>query len=142
MIEITSAILFLVSSLYSSGASVAVAQDMATSDNTQSGTVIENPITLEAYVREYFKETPILAEIAKCESGFRQIGKDGKVLRGIVDKSDLGLLQVNEYYHGEKAQDLGFDLTTVNGNLAYAKYLYEKEGTKPWSASAKCWKGK
>jgi hypothetical protein len=141
MIEITSAIVFFVSSLYGT-ANIAVAQGIENSDNTQSKTPIENPITLESYVREYFKETPILAEIARCESGFRQVGSDGEVLRGKVNKSDLGLLQVNEYYHGEKAVDLGYDLTTVNGNLAYAKFLYDKEGTKPWNASAKCWKGK
>lgn len=142
MIELTSAIIFLVTSLYGSGASVAVAQDINGSVNTQATSTVENPITLENYVRAYFVETPILAEVARCESGFRQVGSDGSVLRGEVNKSDLGLLQVNEYYHGEKALDLGFDLNTVNGNLAYAKYLYDKEGTKPWSASEKCWKGK
>jgi len=141
MIELTSAIILLVTSLYGS-ANVAVAQEVTGSVNTQSDTAIEKPITLESYVREYFKETPILAEIAKCESRFRQVGKDGQVLRGESNKSDLGLLQVNEYYHGGKALDLGFDLTTVNGNLAYAKYLYDKEGTKPWNASKKCWGSK
>jgi hypothetical protein len=140
MIEITTAIFFLVSSLYGS-ANIAVAQDVDSSLNTQ-GKVVTKPITLESYVREYFIETPILAEIARCESSFRQVGKDGKVLLGEVNKSDLGLLQVNKYYHGEKAEDLGFDLETVDGNLAYAKYLYDKEGTKPWSASQKCWGNK
>jgi hypothetical protein len=140
MIELTTAIFFLVSSLYGS-ANVAVAQDVDNSLNTQSK-VVTKPITLESYVREYFIETPILAEIAKCESSFRQVGKDGNVLLGEVNKSDLGLLQVNKYYHGEKAEDLGFDLETVDGNLAYAKYLYDKEGTKPWSASKKCWGNK
>lgn len=141
MLEITTAIALLVSSLYGP-ASTAVAQDVTNSASTQSKTPIENPITLEAYVRAYFIETPILAEIAKCESTFRQVGKDGQVLRGEVNKSDLGLLQVNEYYHGEKALDLGYDLTTVDGNLAYGKYLYDKEGTRPWSASEKCWGSK
>lgn len=139
MIEITSAIIFLVSSLYGGGASVAIAQDVTNSDNTQSKTAIENPLTLKNYVIAYFKETPILAEIVRCESTFRQVDKDGQVLRGKVNKSDLGLFQVNEYYHGEKALDLGFDLNTVDGNLAYGKYLYDKEGTAPWSASEKCW---
>jgi len=139
MIEITTAIIFLVSSLYGGGTSIAVAQDVGNSVNTQSKEAIVKPITLESYVREYFAETPILAEVAKCESRFRQLGKDGLVLRGEANKSDLGLMQVNEFYHGEKAEDLGFDLKTVNGNLAYAKYLYDKEGTKPWSASKKCW---
>ena len=136
MIELTSAIVLLVSSLYSPAS--AVAQDVVNSDNTQAKTAIENPVTLEDYVRAYFAETPILAEIARCESTFRQIDKDGKVLRGVVNKSDIGIMQVNLYYHGAKAQDLGFDLETVNGNLAYAKYLYDKEGVTPWNSSAKC----
>lgn len=139
MIEITSAIILLVSSIYSGGTNIAIAQDIFNSNNSKTFGWVENPITLEEYVKEYFKETPILAKIAKCESGFRQVGSDGMVLRGIVNKSDLGLLQVNEYYHGERASDLGYDLTTVNGNLAYAQYLYDKEGTQPWSASKKCW---
>jgi hypothetical protein len=141
MIELSTAIVFLVTSLYGS-ANIAVAQDVTDSLNTQSKSPVEKPVTLESYVREYFKETPILAEVAKCESRFRQVGSDGKVLRGESNKSDLGLMQVNEYYHGEKAVDLGFDLRTVNGNLAYAKYLYDKEGTKPWNASKKCWGSK
>lgn len=141
MIELTSAIIFLVSSLYGS-AGVAVAQDISGSINYQGTGGIVQPITLEAYVREYFIETPILAEIAKCESRFRQVGASGQVLRGEVNNSDVGLMQVNEYYHDKKAVDLGFDLETVDGNLAYAKYLYDKEGTKPWNASKKCWGNK
>ena len=141
MIELTSAIVLLVSSLYGP-ATVAVAQDVGNSDNNQAKVAIDNPVTLEDYVRGYFAETPILAEIARCESRFRQVNNDGTVLHGIVNKSDVGIMQVNEYYHGAKAKDLGFDLETVNGNLAYAKYLYDKEGGAPWSASASCWKGK
>jgi hypothetical protein len=141
MIEITTAIVLLVSSLVSP-TNVAVAQDVVNSANTQSKEAIESPVTLEAYVREYFKETPILAEISRCESTFRQVDKDGETLRGKVNKSDLGLMQVNAYYHGEKAEELGFDLMTVDGNLAYAKYLYEKEGTTPWNSSKKCWGNK
>jgi hypothetical protein len=141
MIEITTAIVLLVSSLVSP-TNVAVAQDVMSSANTQSKEAIESPVTLEAYVREYFKETPILVEISRCESTFRQVDKNGEVLRGKVNKSDLGLMQVNAYYHGEKASELGFDLMTVDGNLAYAKYLYEKEGTTPWNSSKKCWGNK
>ena len=138
MFELTTAIVLLVSSLYGP-ASTAVAQDVTNSANTQSQRGVENPITLEAYVRAYFAETPVLAQIAKCESRFRQLDANGSLLRGEVNKSDVGIMQVNEYYHESKAQDLGFDLATVDGNLAYAKYLYDKEGTKPWSASERCW---
>lgn len=141
MIEFTTAVVLLVSSLYGP-VSTAVAQDVGDSPNTQSPTAVEKPVTLEDYVKEYFVETPILAEIAKCESRFRQVDGQGNVLRGEVNKSDVGLLQINEAYHQVKASKLGLDLETVNGNLAYAKYLYDKEGTTPWNASRKCWRGK
>lgn len=141
MIEITSAIVFLVSSLYGS-ADTAVAQDVANSANTQSNTPVTMPVTLEAYVYEYFAETPILAEISKCESRYRQFNSDGSVLRGQVNSDDVGLMQINEIYHKKRAEGLGLDLETINGNLAYAKYLYENEGTTPWNASKPCWGNK
>ncbi len=93
----------------------------------------------EAYVSQYFADTPVLVSIAKCESRFRQWNSDGSIHRGEINRSDLGVMQVNEYYHGEKADELGFDLYTLDGNLAYAKYLYEKEGSRPWASSQKCW---
>lgn len=94
---------------------------------------------ISQYVREYFTEAPILAEVARCESTFRQLGLNGKVLRGNVNPSDIGIMQINEEYHSEQADKLGYDLYTLEGNLAYAKYLYNKEGLKPWRTSAKCW---
>lgn len=136
MIELTSAIVLLVSSLYGP-ANTALAQDVAGSDNTE--TKVEKPITLEKYIQEYFAETPVLAKISKCESHYRQFDSDGQVLRGKVSPDDVGLMQINEHFHGAKALKMGLDLETIEGNLAYAKYLYEKEGTTPWNASSKCW---
>ena len=104
----------------------------------------DHPLTtiasVEAYVREYYKDTPILAEIARCESSFRQFAPDGSVIRGKVNKGDLGVMQINKYYHEDDAAKLGYDLYTIDGNLAYARHLYEKYGTDPWSSSSKCWK--
>ena len=80
-----------------------------------------------------------MAEIAKCESTFRQYDSKGEVIKGIVNKSDVGVMQINKYYHLKQAEKLGYDLHTIEGNMAYAKALYEREGTKPWNASSKCW---
>lgn len=99
----------------------------------------EHPITLENYVREYFKDDPILAEIAQCESTFRQFDKNGNVLRGKVNDDDIGIMQINKHYHEEDAVELGFNIYTLEGNLAYAKWLYGKYGDKPWVHSSKCW---
>jgi hypothetical protein len=98
-----------------------------------------NPLTLEEYVREYYRDTPILSEIARCETRFRHLSRDGRILRGELSWTDGGVMQINEFYHGERAAKLDFDLQTREGNLAYAQWLYEKEGAAPWHASSKCW---
>lgn len=95
--------------------------------------------TVQDYVKTYFADEPIMIAIARCESRFRQYDKDGSVFRGKINNKDVGIMQVNEYYHLETAQKLGLDLHTLEGNVAYARYLYEKEGTTPWNSSAPCW---
>lgn len=117
------------------GAPTALGEDVA---HELSG----NPETMSAYVRAYYSDTPVLAEIAWCESRFRQYGPDGSVFRGKVVPEDVGIMQVNTHYHGEVAEELGYDLYTLAGNLAYAKYLYEKQGVKPWKSSKPCWGSK
>jgi hypothetical protein len=100
----------------------------------------EHPIvSMEHYVKNYFADTPILAEIARCESNYRQYTVNGKVLRGRQVSQDVGLMQINETYHLSASKKLGYDIYTVEGNLGYGKYLYEKQGVQPWSASAPCW---
>jgi len=95
---------------------------------------------VEERVRSYFADTPILAEIARCESGFNQFDAQGNPLRGRITRNDMGVMQINEGYHGERAEELGYDIKTLEGNMAFARYLYNKYGIQPWSASAKCWK--
>lgn len=106
--------------------------------NVEQETVKKYKTTKEI-VEDYFVNTPIMVEIASCESGFRQLDANGSVLRGRVNNSDVGVMQINEYYHLKTANSLGIDIHTLEGNLAYAKYLYDKEGTKPWIHSSKCW---
>jgi hypothetical protein len=94
---------------------------------------------VEHVVRNYFSDAPILANVAWCESKFRHFKADGSVLRGEVVPSDIGVMQINEYYHGKTANAFGIDIHTLEGNLEYARYLYEKEGTTPWLSSVRCW---
>ena len=82
---------------------------------------------------------PILKKIAWCESGDRQFSSDGSVLRGRVHPYDVGRFQINTKVHLDTAQKLGFDVFTEEGNLAYALYLFETQGTQPWNASKSCW---
>ena len=77
--------------------------------------------------------------IAFCESTMRQFDKNGKVLRGRVDSADTGLFQINKRYHKARADKHGYDINTTEGNIGYALYLLQTDGSRHWNASKKCW---
>lgn len=95
----------------------------------------ERPQPVEAIVREYFADAPIMAEIARCESGFRQHDEHGNVLKGKITPADTGVFQINLKAHPEAKGKV----ETLEGNLAYARKLYEAQGVRPWYSSIKCW---
>lgn len=87
----------------------------------------------------------ILQVIADCESGNgrpgsgRQFHDDGRLVQGVITPADWGKFQINTKVWGDKAKELGYDLTTEEGNTAMALFIFETRGTRDWSASAKCW---
>lgn len=93
----------------------------------------------EKIVRSYFKDIPVMAEIARCESTFRHQLPDGSILQGRVDPADTGVMQINKRYHQASATAMELNLDDIYHNMAYARHLYETQGTQPWSASMPCW---
>jgi hypothetical protein len=86
---------------------------------------------IEAKVREAFADAPTMVSVAKCESGFRQFGASGPLHGGAGGKY-VGIFQIDEQLHTAAATALGFDITTTEGNIAYARHLYSVSGTNPW----------
>jgi hypothetical protein len=82
---------------------------------------------------------PVLHRIAQCESRGQHFTKDGSVVRGKQHAADLGLFQINTVVWGTKAQELGYDLHTPEGNTNMARYLFDNYGSVPWQSSAACW---
>jgi hypothetical protein len=82
---------------------------------------------------------PILKKIAFCESNDRHFDGYNNVLRGKVNPNDIGRYQINLTTWARDAEKLGYDIFTEEGNTLMALYLYEKQGTKPWHWSRKCW---
>lgn len=95
--------------------------------------------TIRDQVEAYFYDIPVMADISKCESHFRQFDKEGEIYRGKQNNRDVGVMQVNEDFHLAASKKLGYDIYTLEGNMAYARYLYEREGTTPWNSSKPCW---
>lgn len=95
---------------------------------------------IEESVREYFSDIPVMVDVAYCESRFVHVDpQTGGVMRGWLNSKDLGVMQINERYHGEAALKMGLDLHVLEDNMAYARYLYDTQGLQPWSASRHCW---
>lgn len=144
MIELTTSIAFLMSSLYGNSTPIAEASmtnTASTAGNTATTTQVAviDRMAVKDYIKTEYADTPILIAIAECESNFRQFNPDGTVVRGKVDSHDVGVMQINETYWLDKSKSLGDDIYTAEGNAAYAKYLYAKQGTDPWNSSSKCW---
>lgn len=100
---------------------------------------IAAPQTVEEYVREYFKDAPVMVDIARCESRFRQFDSAGKVLKN-PHSTAMGAFQIMASLHaGAADRNLGLDIYSLEGNAAYARYLYQTQGTAPWNASKACW---
>lgn len=98
-----------------------------------SPTILEVPYKLEDR-----SVPPILKKIAKCE-GVTQFDKKGNVVKGRVNKSDIGLLQINEKIWGAKAKELGYNIYTEEGNIAMGKWLLANYGSAKWYLSSACW---
>lgn len=90
-------------------------------------------------MRSYFQDIPVMISIAKCESTFMHTLADGSVIKGKVDNADTGVMQINLRYHEARAKAMGLNVHKLEDNLAYARNLYEEQGTKPWNSSAACW---
>ncbi|MFA5021549.1 MAG: peptidoglycan-binding protein [Patescibacteria group bacterium] len=110
----------------------AMAQD--DTSTTTATTTLPTLVQTEAAVRSYFAQIPAMISIAKCESGFRQYTSNGTPLH---NHQYVGVFQIDENIHADFASSLGMDIYTLDGNLAYAKNLYDNSGTKPWAGCVK-----
>ncbi len=87
-------------------------------------------------VEAAFSDAPDMVAVAACESGFREYGPDGQALRGGADQNYIGIFQISVSGHAEEAKNLGYDIYTTDGNIGFARYLYNHSGTEPWISCA------
>jgi hypothetical protein len=144
MMELTTGVVFLMASMYGSGQTANAISASSTTPirevtSTELRSLTSDPKAMEAYLRKEYADTPILVDIARCESNFKQYDASGNIIRGRVNSADVGVMQINEKYHAEMATKLGHDIYTVEGNVGYAKHLYKESGAAPWISSFKCW---
>ncbi len=130
----------IITSIVISAPIFALAEDASTTASTSPNPYLSSA-AVEARVREYFADSAVMQNIAKCESGFRQFNSDGTPLDG-GSGGMIGVFQIGKAVHEEYAKSIGLDINTLEGNIGYARYLYAKDGTDPWLSSFDCWKTK
>ncbi len=81
----------------------------------------------------------LMNNIIRCESGFDPYSINENKKNGKVWSTDRGLLQINDFYHQNEADKMGFNLLNVDDSLEYGFVLFKKQGTKPWNPSKNCW---
>jgi hypothetical protein len=113
----------------------AVTQEIASEDYGP----ITDPKNVAKFLKDYFADIPLMARIGACESHNRQYDSSGNVLRGEKNVYDRGVMQINLLYHADEAVKMGLDLNSIDGNVAFARHLYEKFGAQPWISSSACW---
>ena len=108
-------------------------------ENKTTAKDVANTMEVENYVRQYFSDIPIMVQLARCESHFKQFDTGGSIHRGVANTLDVGVMQINEHYHLNTSVRENYNIYTLEGNTAYARELYEQKGTAPWSSSKACW---
>lgn len=110
-----------------------------------TSTIVASANTTTTVVKNVPTDFPVLDRIGDCESGNGTAGSATQFHNGQVifnantnDTVDVGKYQINSVYF-KKATELGYNLTTEQGNTDMAVWIFVNVGTAPWSSSAKCW---
>ena len=86
-------------------------------------------------IHAVFPDAPIMEKVARCESTFKSTA-----MNPTNESYDKGIFQISEKFHGETYRAMGYtDMHDIKQNLAYARYLYDRNGLSDWSASKHCW---
>lgn len=110
--------------------------------------VVRNVFLPPAVVTTKETMAAVMQRIAGCESegnrhaSGKQFHADGTLVTHLNANGslDVGKYEINlTAAHLNQAMKMHLDLTTEEGNEAFAQWIYENEGTDPWSSSKACW---
>jgi hypothetical protein len=95
-------------------------------------------IDLAHQIRAVFADAPIMMRVAMCESGIVH-RENGELKRNKQGSSARGMFQVMMYYHEPEMRRMGLNPNRIDEYLIYVRYLFDKQGLKPWAESKPCW---
>ena len=103
--------------------------------------LVEEPTPQELvsnYAEEYGVDLKLANAIISCESRYNENAIGTLAVVG----EDVGLWQINSYFHKQTALSMGLDIYKVEDNIKYGFYLLSTEGVRHWYPSKLCWSAK
>ncbi len=127
---------------------------IALAQATSTIPIQENRTEVPIIETDIWEDYPLLKQICSCESAFahpfnepRKFDELGLPLWGQNPKirgattTDVGVCQISLKYHEKQTKKMGLDvINSLEDNVKYAKYLYDKNGARDWKASYNCHK--
>ncbi len=90
-----------------------------------------------AVLAVFFNHHPVMLRIAACESSLKHVDGSGQVVVGEVTP-DVGVFQINPV-HERELRTYRLDPRNFSHNVAFANYLFQRDGLRPWNSSRNCW---
>ena len=90
---------------------------------------------------KYGLDPVLVQKIIGCESQWKATNVHPNVRAGTTTpwSYDIGLLQINDYYHETEWEAQGLDMKNPKDNLEFGLKMMQQQGTQPWNASKNCW---
>jgi hypothetical protein len=111
-----------------------------TEEETPGQTVLTLDNHIEAEAARFGVSLWLAREIMRCESShYGGAVNYNRRPDGTIWSTDVGMWQINNYYHEATATSMGLDIYNEYDNVTYGFWLLANEGTHHWKASAYCW---
>lgn len=94
---------------------------------TRAAPSTTDTLSIEDMVAAAFPDAPYMVAIARCESHLRQYSAPGVVLMGGGGGNYIGIFQIGRQWV-PTAREMGLDVYTPEGNIAFARYLFDEYG--------------
>lgn len=119
------------------GAEEAGIQTKKVSETKVTQADIDNDIDVLA--PSYGLSASLMKKISQCEDQGDPYSTHANKHGDVVWSTDIGPLQINDYYHEAEMKKLGLNINKPIDNLKFGLSIMETEGTVPWKWSEPCW---
>lgn len=95
---------------------------------------------IDTLAPKYGVSAALAKKISLCEDQGNPYNTHANKHEGVTWSTDIGPLQINDYYNESAMKKQGLDISKPLDNLNFGLQMLKEQGTQPWKASEQCWK--